>query len=540
MTWTEWFIFLLIIQIIHGLGTWKLYVKAGRKAWEAFVPVYNAVILMKIISRPWWWVILMFLPIVNLIMIPAAWVETARAFGKDSKLDALLCIVTLGFYLYYLNYATDVSYIENRRLAPKTSTGEWITSILFAIVAATIVHTYFFQPFVIPSSSLEKSLLVGDFLIVSKIHYGARTPMTTIGAPMVHDTIPKLGMKSYLYNDNFEERETSWKNKLQLPYFRLPGFEKIERNDIIVFNQPADTLLNMNDFHPNRNYYKPIDKKTNLVKRCVGIPGDTLEVRNGIVYINGIQNKLPDRTKLQFSHDIVFKNVRANTFDELNQMAKLYLKKYDITDNLGYNNVTKNYTIQATPEAAKKAVVHPNIESITYVPTEKGLRDNSVFPHDYNYNWNANYFGPIWIPKAGATVELNTENIALYKRAISEYEGHKVVTRGNQVFIDDQPATAYTFGQDYYWAMGDNRHNSIDSRFWGFVPYNHIFGKPVFIWMSIDGINSGLKNWRPRWDRIFTTVSGSGERTSYLIPFIVLIFGITFFNKWRKKKKAKA
>ena len=287
MSWTQWFIFLLIIQIIHGLGTWKLYVKAGRKAWEAFVPVYNAVILMKIISRPWWWVILLFLPIVNLIMIPAVWVETARSFGKDTKLDALIAIVSLGFYNFYLNYVADVHYIEDRTLKPKTSTGEWITSILFAIVAATIVHTYFFQPFVIPSSSLEKSLLVGDFLIVSKLHYGPRAPMTTVGAPMVHDTIPVIKTKSYLYDDNFEDRNTSWQNKLQLPYLRLPGFENIERNDIVVFNQPADTLLDMNKFNPDRNYYKPIDKKTNLVKRCVGVAGDTLEVRNGYVYING-------------------------------------------------------------------------------------------------------------------------------------------------------------------------------------------------------------------------------------------------------------
>ena len=144
----------------------------------------------------------------------------------------------------------------------------------------------------------------------------------------------------------------------------------------------------------------------------------------------------------------------------------------------------------------------------------------------------------MYIPEAGATVNLTTENIALYKRAIGEYENHKVITRGNQIFIDDQLATSYTFKQDYYWMMGDNRHNSIDSRYWGFVPYNHVFGKPVFIWMSIDGINDGFKNWKLRWDRIFTTVTGSEKRTSYLIPFIVLIFGITFFNKWRRKKKA--
>lgn len=538
MSWTQWLIFLLIIQVIHGLGTWKLYVKAGRQAWEAFVPVYNAVILMKIISRPWWWVILMFLPIVNLIMIPAVWVETARSFGKDSKLDALLCIITLGFYLYYLNYSTDFNYLKDRKLTPKTSTGEWITSILFAIVAATIVHTYFFQPFVIPSSSLEKSLLVGDFLIVSKIHYGARTPMTTIGAPMVHDTIPVLKTKSYLFNDDFEKRNSSWANKLQLPYFRLPAFEKIERNDIVVFNQPADTLLDMNKFNPDRNYYKPIDKKTNLVKRCVGVAGDTLEVRNGYVYINGVQNKLPPRAHLQFSYNLKLKKPISTKSEEIRFYS--LLKKLDITDGFRFNSDNGDFIIYAASnEAVNKLKIQPNVASVTPIKRIAGVKED-IFPRDPNYNWNIDNFGPMYIPKAGATVKLNTENIALYKRAISEYEGHNVVTRGNQIFIDDKLATAYTFGQDYYWMMGDNRHNSIDSRFWGFVPFDHTFGKPVFIWMSIDGINDGIKNWSLRWDRIFTTVSGNSERTSYLIPFLVVIFGITFFNKWRKKKKAKA
>ncbi|WP_178984793.1 signal peptidase I [Winogradskyella helgolandensis] len=535
MTWTQWFIFILIIQIIHGLATWKLYIKAGRKAWEAFVPIYNAVVLMKIISRPWWWVILMFLPIVNLIMIPAVWVETARAYSKDSKVDALLCIVTLGFYLFYLNYVADVNYIENRELKPKTSTGEWITSILFAVVAATIVHTYFFQPFVIPSSSLEKSLLVGDFLIVSKLHYGARTPMTTVGAPMVHDTIPVIGKKSYLYNDNFEERNTSWINKLQLPFFRFPGFENVERNDIVVFNQPADTLLNMNDFHPDRNYYKPIDKKTNLVKRCVGVAGDTLEIRNGYVFINGVQNQLPPRSHLQFSYDVTLKKAHTSQAEQY-QFFDL-LKKIGITDGARLMNDGSYIIFAATDEAIAHLEVQPNINTVTPIKQGKGV-DGTIFPYDNKYPWNTDNFGPMWIPKSGATLNLSLDNISIYKRAIEEYEGHKVVTRGNQIFIDDKLATSYTFNQDYYWMMGDNRHNSIDSRYWGFVPNDHIFGKPVFIWMSIDGINEGIKNWSFRWDRIFTTVSGGNERTSYLIPFIVLVLGITFFNRWKRKKKA--
>ncbi|TGV00318.1 signal peptidase I [Flavivirga rizhaonensis] len=525
MTLTQWFIFILIIQVIHGLGTWKLYVKAGKQAWQAFVPVYNGIVLMKIINRPRWWIILLFLPIVNLIMFPVIWVETARSFGKNMPIDTFLAVATLGLYNYYLNYMADVSYVENRSLQPKTSRGDWVSSILFAIVAATIVHTYFIQPFTIPSSSLEKSLLVGDFLFVSKFHYGARIPMTTVAAPMVHDTIPKLGTKSYLFNDNFEERKTSWVNKLQLPYLRLPGFEKIDRNEIVVFNQPADTLLDMNDFHPDRNYYKPIDKKTNLVKRCVGIAGDSLEVRNGYVYINGKQNVLPDRAHLQFSYHVKPKTSRFNP---------KYLKdRYDITDGFGIMPNTNNtyYFSAISDEALAKFKNHPNVANITPIKEEKGVRSPNIFPHDPNYKWNVDFFGPLYIPEEGKTININLEVLPLYKRVITEYEGNDLRVEGNQIFINGEVASTYTFKQNYYWMMGDNRHNSIDARAWGFVPFDHVVGKPVFIWMSWDG----LKN--PRWERFFTTVSGSGKATSFLIPFLILLFGWIGFSKWRARKK---
>ncbi|WP_194766018.1 signal peptidase I [Tamlana sp. I1] len=523
MTLTQWFIFILIIQVIHGLGTWKLYIKAGRQAWEAFIPVYNAVVLMKIINRPVWWVILLFLPIVNLIMFPVIWVETARSFGKNQTLDTVLAVVTLGLYTYYLNYVADVKYIENRSLKPRTSAGDWISSILFAIVAATIVHTYIIQPFTIPSSSLEKSLLVGDFLFVSKFHYGARVPMTTVAAPMVHDTIPGLGVKSYLFDDHYEERKTSWKNKLQLPYLRFPGFEDIERNDIVVFNQPADTLLDMNNFRPDRNYYKPIDKKTNLVKRCVGIAGDTLEVRNGFVYINGKKNELPDRAHLQFSYYVQPKT---------NQFNPAFLKeRYDITDGFGIINKENTYYFSAiSDEALAKFKDNPNVVSITPNIKEKGLRDPNIFPHDPAYNWNIDFFGPLYIPEAGKSININLENLPLYKRVITEYEGNDLKVQGNQILINGEVATNYTFKQNYYWMMGDNRHNSIDARAWGFVPFDHVVGKPVFIWMSWDGS-------KPRWERFFTTVSGTGKATSFLIPFLVLLLGWFGFSKWRERKR---
>ncbi len=531
MTLTQWLIFLLIIQIIHGLGTWKLYQKAGRQAWEAFIPIYNGVILMKIINRPWWWIILLFLPIVNLIMLMVVWVETARSFGKNTYLDTFLAVVSLGFYNYYLNYVADVNYVEDRKLMPKSGSGEWTSSILFAIVAATIVHTYFMQPFTIPSSSLEKSLLVGDFLFVSKFHYGARVPMTTVAAPMVHDTIPGLNIKSYAFNDKYEKRNTSWINKLQLPYMRLPGFQKIKRNSIVVFNQPADTLRNMDDFTPDRNYYKPIDKKTNLVKRCVGLPGDSLEVRNGYVFINGKQNELPDRAKLQFSYEIDLQPGKG-----FNDNILAYLKdRYDITDGIYLNPKNNKITIPAATDfAVNQFKNHPSVSKITKVVATKKDRNSDTFPHHPDYPWNADFFGPLYIPQKGATIDINLEVLPLYKRVITEYEGNTLKVNDNQILINGEVATTYTFKQDYYWMMGDNRHNSVDARRWGFVPYNHVFGKAVFIWMSWDGIKN------PRLERFFTTVHGKGKATSFLIPFLVLLFGWIGFNQWRKRKQGKA
>src|ERR1700754_2506361 len=261
MSLYQWFIFFLLVQIIHGLGTWKLYNKAGRKPWEAFVPVYNSIVLMKIINRPTWWTILLFIPIVNLIMFPVIWVETLRSFGKNSTADTWLGIFTFGLYIYYVNYTQDVKHIADRSLVARTKTGDTISSLLFAVVVATLVHTYVMQPYTIPTSSLEKSLLIGDFLFVSKFHYGARTPMTTVAAPMVHDTLPIVKTKSYL----------SWP---QLPYFRFPGFEKISKNDIVVFNWPADTVYKFFDTS-GRSIIKPVDKKSNYVKRCQGTPGDS-------------------------------------------------------------------------------------------------------------------------------------------------------------------------------------------------------------------------------------------------------------------------
>src|SRR5690606_12906978 len=284
MTLTEWILFFLVIQVIHFLGTWKLYIKAGRKPWEAAVPVYNAVVLMQIINRPKWWVILLFIPIVNLIMFPVVWVETLRSFRKNTIKDTMLAVVTLDFYIYYVNYFENVTHRPDRSLKPTTEACETVSSILFAVVVATIIHSYFIQPFTIPTSSLEKTLLEGDFLFVSKVNYGARTPQTTVALPMVHDTSPFANVKPY----------TKFP---QLPARRFPGFERPVHNDIMVFNWTADTLYQFFD-RSNRRADKPMDKRSNYVKRTVGLPGDDLEIKDGIVYINDEVLDLGDRAKI--------------------------------------------------------------------------------------------------------------------------------------------------------------------------------------------------------------------------------------------------
>ncbi|MFV8226507.1 signal peptidase I [Christiangramia aquimixticola] len=517
MTFTEWFIFFLIIQVVHFLGTWKLYQRAGRKAWEAAIPVYNAIVLMQIINRPKWWVILFFIPIVNLIIIPVTWVETIRSFGRNSTAETFAVILTLGFYIYYVNYASNDPYIAERDLKPRTEVGEWISSILFAVIAATIVHTYFMQPFTIPTSSLEKTLLVGDFLLVSKFHYGARVPKTAVAFPMVHDTIPVLGVKSYL-------------NDPQIPYLRFPGFEKIERNDIVVFNWPVDTVNAFQQYGDGKYYEKPIDKKSNYVKRAVGLPGDSLSVRNGYVHINGKQTELPERAKPQFRYTGYTKGQPFNP-------QSLY-QLYDITDGFGYNPNTNQFTfIALTDEAFNRLKNHPNVASIQR-DVDTVSKSKALFPNDRKARWNNDNLGPIYIPKKGVTVPITSESMPFYKRIIETYEGSEfginntLSMNGTQVLLNGQPIDSYTFKQDYYWMMGDNRNNSEDSRTWGYVPANHVVGKPVFIWLSWDSNARGFD--KIRWDRVFTTVKGDGEPTSYLPYFLIAL--VVFFG-WRLFKK---
>nr|WP_299383774.1 signal peptidase I [Allomuricauda sp.] len=579
MDGTQWIIFILIFQVIHFLGTWKLYIKAGRKAWEAAIPIYNGIVLMKIINRPWWWVLLLFIPIINLLMFPVVWVETIRSFGKNSLLETWAVLLTLGFYIYYLNYVEDVTYIEDRSLTPRTGLGEWVSSIVFAIVAATFVHTYFIQPYVIPTGSLERTLRIGDFLFVSKFHYGARVPMTTLAAPMVHDTLPLIKRRSYLADVDPATYKTSWINKLQLPYLRLPGFNTVKKNDIVVFSLPSDTLVQF--FRAEKAVKKPIDKKSNYVKRCVGTPGDSLAVIDGDVYIDGEKLILSDRAKPMY-HYMAYskKGVSSKMLLELgiDDFDRTYASNNQLS--AGQINVLKANGYQLFPKNAPNVIItnskglNPALiqslrlslreitdrkrmvnmtQEMVDVLRQSGKVDSVVktmdpkgvfvgaFPQKPNfYPWNNDNFGPIYIPKAGATVEINYRTIPLYKKIIRDYEYNDVKVSGQKVLINGKEANSYTFKQDYYWMMGDNRDSSEDSRTWGYVPANHIVGKPVFLWMSFDNFKDGLSNWRPRWNRVFTTVGGSGEPVSYRWHFVGVIVAWILFDFIRKRRRKKS
>lgn len=522
LTFLNLIILILVVQVIHFAGTWKLYKKAGQPAWSAAVPIYNAVVLTKIMKRPNWWVILLFIPVINLIMFPVFWVETIRSFGKNSKLDTALVVLTLGLYIYYLNYFDKSEYLGTRELKAQNKAGETLSSVLFAIVAATIVHTYIMQPFTIPTSSLEKTLLVGDFLFVSKFHYGAKTPQTPVALPMVHDSIPLTGVKSYV-------------SSIQLPYFRLPGFQEIKRNDIVVFNWPTDTVRMFRD-KSGKHYHKPIDKKSNYVKRAVGVAGDSLKIENGVIYINEKPEQLPERADIQYSYKVQGKGKGFDRYE-------LY-SIYNITDGVGIaNREQKIYQFQAISEnTLEDFKYHPNVASAEPIIMKKGYKDEAIFPNNGKVNWNRDQMGSIYIPKEGDVIPMNEKNFSIYRRLIEVYEGEEMGAQqelsfaNGKVLLNGKEITEYTIKQNYYWMMGDNRHNSEDSRFWGFVPETHIVGKPVFVWMSWDSNASGFN--KVRWNRLFTTVGGDGEPVSYFPYFLMLVVLGLGYRLFKKRKEA--
>jgi signal peptidase I len=375
---------------------------------------------------------------------------------------------------------------------------EWVDAAVFAIVAASIIRIFLVEAYTIPTGSMEGSLLVNDYLFVSKVSYGARTPMTPLAVPLVHNTLPFFNCKSYT-------------ELVQWGYHRLPGFGHIERNDVVVFNFPAGDTVAL-EVQQDQDYYsllrnynndrafvknnftvlsRPVDKKENYIKRCVGIPGDTIEVRGGYLYVG---NKLSK----QYPHSKMTYTIATNGQVSLDE----FVEEQDMNpEELNYDPNSKMYIANlSNDQVAAIKKMNGVIAIAPFVLDKNDTRDNA-FPNDTaNFKWNRDFYGPFIVPKAGQQVTLSLQNIALYQRIIANYEHNSLDIKDGKIFINGKETTTYTFQMNYYWMMGDNRHNSADSRYFGFVPDDHIVGKAWFVWLSFG--NKGI-----RWNRLFRSIA---------------------------------
>ncbi len=531
--------YLLIVEIASSIYLYKYFLLGNRKAWKAFVPVLKTIELMEMTSRPKWHTVLYFIPIVNHIMWVVSAYEVLHAFGRRKISDIILSVVSLGVYFGLIPYLNSLNYVGVDKKEITKQIGDLVPAIFFAIVAATVIRTFTFEAYVIPTSSMEKSLMVGDFLFVSKMHYGTRIPITPMSLPLLHASLPFTSAPSF-------------SRAIVFPYFRLPRLQSIQLGDPVVFNYPMETDL-------------PIDKRSNYVKRCVGLPGNQLEVISGNVHIDGKIMAFPDWANPQTSY-----YVRTNGVDFNKKKIKAdfdinYLNDDQRRSSGGdpgdVTQFTKDeYIISINIDVLDAFKKLPNVVEVIRLDSPKDLanlpkntplllqryyqemvnRANEFFMngfHDENplFPFSRDNYGPIHIPAAGETVVLNDSTYHLYKRIIEVYENHELEVVNGAYVVDGKTTDEYTFGQNYYWMMGDNRHNSSDSRYWGFVPEDHIVGKPVFIWMSLDRYASGIN--KIRTNRVFTTVNGSGKRFNYFWPIAILIAAYSFFNKRRLRAK---
>ena len=524
-------IFLLITYVLLSFSLFKLFPKAGEEGWKGLVPGLNFITWCKIVGRPGWWAALLLIPIVNFFIYAGLCVDMVRSFGIYKFWDSFAAVVFAPLYFFKLATKPEDKYIgptlklekeysekikaavesedsyELKKLNSnnpytKSAGREWAEAIIFAVFAAAFIRMFLIEAYVIPTSSMEGSLLVGDFLFVSKAHYGIRTPMTTAMVPLLHNRLPIIDRESYFKSPS-------------LPYFRFGAFEEIDRNDPVVFNFPeGDSVYvcpgrtwSKNDFRFRRGNMtpghvslikkkkvpltvRPIDKKDHYIKRCVGIPGDSLQIIDRQVYINGKPSVNPEN--MQFLYTV-------NAERALNPSSL-----EDLGINIREGNSTNGYFFLNEKQVAAIKKMDPNaiIEDYPFRPPNP----NHMFPQDSrNFpGWNVNNFGPVWIPKKGATIKLTADKIAPYKRVISIYENNDLKIENGKIFINGKETNEYTFKQNYYWMMGDNRHNSEDSRVWGYVPEDHIVGKPLFIWFSTKygSIGNGI-----RWERIFSSAS---------------------------------
>jgi signal peptidase I len=486
--------------VLITVALWNTFKSAGKNPLLMLVPYYGEWLWIRILKVKWYlYFPFLFISFINVFIVWLLLVETSYGY-KRYKIPECFAALLFPFIFFPVISRRD-NFIPAATLPPikKSKSREWFDVLVFALTAALIVHAFWFKGYVIPSSSMEKSLNVGDCLFVSKATYGQRVPMTPLTFPFVHHTLP------------FTKETPSFVTWLQLPYYRFPGFSEVKRKDIIVFNFPdGDTVSSvyqsnysynalvrevgrervLNDYNSfGRIVARPVDKRENFVKRCIAIAGDTLQIIDRQVYINGVSQENP--TELQFNYRI-YPSVMAIS---RNTLMKNGVSGDDI------KIMMQTGSVPLTDGMAARLRNIPGVDSIIACNEAANVSDPRLFPFDpKHYHWNIDNYGPVYVPRKGDTILLNEENISLYRRLIEVYEGNTFAQTADGFAINGTVTDKYVARMNYYWAMGDNRHNSADSRYWGFVPEDHLIGKASFVWFSWNKDGKGLD--KVRWNKI--------------------------------------
>ncbi|MFZ1527243.1 MAG: signal peptidase I [Ferruginibacter sp.] len=496
-----WIIF-IIGTIGWHIGMYGMFRKARiEPAWKAFIPFYNTWCIVEKIGlrKMWFW--LQFIPIAGAFITIWIIIKFVENFGRFSLLHHAAAVFLPFIYLPYLGFSKNEKFagklvMDNYK---KSGAREWVDAAVFAIVAATLIRTFIFEAYTIPTPSMEKTLLVNDFLFVSKFSYGPRIPNTPIAMPFVHHTLPFSSTKSY-------------SEAIKIPYTRWFA-QSVKRNDVVVFNFPVnDTLINDEvNFGSRVTYYqevrsigrdavwdkyediiitRPVDKRENFIKRCVAVGGDELKVVNGKVFVNNQLQEIFPRSERYYLLE-----APKDTYIDKDKLEEMGIAIREDQGDMQQGQGGQ-YLVNITNEEKAKLNLPAGFLLKDYLPESQ---PKDMFPYyDTSHKWSVDNYGPLVVPKKGMAIDLTPDNMIRYERCIRVYENNEVETKNGQVFINGQPAKNYTFKMDYYWMMGDNRHNSLDSRYWGFVPEDHIVGKASLIWFS----------WEkgPRWKRLFNTI----------------------------------